>query len=210
VNILAVSDKVVEHIYSPQVAERHSEAELVFGCGDLPYYYLEYIQDKLGKQVFFVRGNHANPIEYSQSGAKTKPNGAIDLHRKVVEHKGFIFAGVEGSLRYNRGPFQYSQQEMWTHVLGLAPRLFLNRWLRGRALDVFITHAPPTGIHDMPDRAHKGIDAFIWLLKVFKPGLHLHGHIHIYRPDKVRRTQFHSTTVINVYGHQTCRIRTAE
>ena len=206
-NVLAVSDKVIDYIHSPNVRARHTEVEIVFGCGDLPYYYLEYIQDTLGKPVYFVRGNHANPAVQGVSGAKTKPSGATNLHKKVLDYQGFIFAGVEGSVRYNQGGYQYTQQEMWMHVLGLAPKLMLNRWLKGRALDVFVTHAPPAGIHDQPDPAHQGIQAFRWLLKTFKPAFHLHGHIHIYRPDAVRRTRFHETTIINVYGEQSFRIQ---
>ncbi|MFM8320030.1 MAG: metallophosphoesterase, partial [Chloroflexota bacterium] len=88
------------------------------------------------------------------------------------------------------------------HVLRLAPGLLYNRARYGRYLDVFVTHAAPTGIHDASDLPHRGIDAFRWLVRVFRPAYYFHGHIHIYRPDTEVRTQVGSTQVINTFGFQ--------
>ena len=41
--ILALSDEVVPWIYSPTLRERCGDVGLIVGCGDLPYYYLEYV-----------------------------------------------------------------------------------------------------------------------------------------------------------------------
>lgn len=200
--VLAVSDQVIDFIYGPGCRAKFGHIDLVISCGDLPYYYLEFILTTLDKPLYFVRGNHANKVEYSRSIAITGPRGAIDLHRRVDRHQGLLLAGVEGSLRYNRGDFQYSQGEMWSHVLSLVPGLLLNRVRTGRYLDVFVTHAPPMGIHDKPDRAHTGIQAFAWLDRVFKPRFHLHGHIHRYFPTDPERTRYEETLVVNAYGHQ--------
>jgi len=40
------------------------------------------------------------------------------------------------------------------------------------------------------------------LIKVFQPGFHLHGHIHLYRNDVAWYTQAAETTVINAYGYR--------
>jgi Icc-related predicted phosphoesterase len=72
--------------------------------------------------------------------------------------------------------------------------------IHGRYLDVFITHAPPWGIHDKKDRAHRGIKAFRWFITVFQPRYHFHGHIHVYRPDAITETKFENTKVLNTYG----------
>jgi Icc-related predicted phosphoesterase len=128
--------------------------------------------------------------------------GGIDLHCKLVNHQGLLMAGIEGSLRYNQGHFQYSQSEMWLNVLKLVPGMIINRIIHGRFLDIFITHAPPWQIHDQPDRAHQGIKAFRWLLRVFRPRYHFHGHIHLYNHNEVAETQFHDTLVINAYGYR--------
>jgi len=91
-------------------------------------------------------------------------------------------------------------------VLKLAPRLLQNRSKHGRYLDIFITHAPPKGVHDENDLAHQGIKAFRWLIHVFRPQIHLHGHVHLYRPDTVRQTQIEQTKVINAYGYREVEI----
>jgi Icc-related predicted phosphoesterase len=91
---------------------------------------------------------------------------------------------------------------MWMHVFSLLPRLFLNRILYGRFLDIFVTHAPAAGVHDEDDLPHQGIDAFRWLIKVFKPRYHFHGHVHVYRPDTTITTVCGKTTVINAFKYR--------
>lgn len=202
VRVLAVSDKVEPLLDSPQVSERFGDVGLVLGCGDLPYRYLERLTTRLRADVFFVRGNHALREVYGAQGAYTGPQGCFDLHRQVIRYRGVLLAGVEGSLRYSKGPFQYTQTEMWAFVLGLTPRLLLNRLLYGRYLDIFVTHAPPWGVHDKPDLPHRGIKAFRWLLRVFRPPYHFHGHIHRYTPWDPVATRVDATLVVNAYGYQ--------
>lgn len=199
--VLTLSDVKEDIVYSPQIAKRFDEVDFVVSCGDLPYYYLEYVISSLNRPMFFIRGNHSSVLEFSSQGTQNQPFGAEDLHRKVVIYKDIILAGIEGSLRYRQGPFQYSQAEMWMHVLALAPKLVFNRAVYGRYLDIFITHAPPWGIHDQADLPHQGIKAFRWFLKTFKPRYHFHGHIHVYRRDMVTSSQFCETQVINSFGY---------
>lgn len=198
--ILSLSDTLIPYIYSPQVHQRFTDVDLVIGCGDLAYYYLEYVLNALNVPLFFVRGNHDEVVEYGNAGQRTAPAGGINLHRQAVNYRGLLLAGVEGSLRYRPGRFQYSQNEMWGHVLHLIPYLLKNRALYGRYLDVFVTHAPPLGIHDKEDLPHQGIRAFRWLLRVFRPAYQVHGHVHIYRPDTDAETRFGHSLVVNAYG----------
>ncbi len=200
--VLSLSDKVVPFIYSPQVRHRFQDVNLLIGCGDLPYFYLEYVLSMLDAPLYFVRGNHDKVVEYSSGEQRTAPCGGFDLHRRTVNHDGLLLAGVDGCQRYRPGPFQYTQAQMWQHVWSLAPALFANRLRHGRFLDVFVTHAPPTGVHDAADLPHRGIAAFRWLLNTFKPAYHFHGHIHTYRPDTVSITQFGATRVVNAFGFQ--------
>jgi Icc-related predicted phosphoesterase len=167
------------------VKERFADVDFVLGCGDLPYYYLEYLVDQLGKPVFFVRGNHAATIEYSQGAERTGPWGAVDLHQRLVNFRGILIAGFEGSVRYRKGPFMYTQTEMWNMVLRMVPRLIVNAVRHGQE-----------------DPAHRGFQAFRWLLKVFKPRYHFHGHIHVYSKETPVLTRFHDTLVINTYGYR--------
>lgn len=198
--ILSLSDTVLDFIYSPQVVPRFADVDLVLGCGDIPYYYLEYVISKLDKPTFYVRGNHASVMEYSELGSRSEPHGGVDLHRRVIHHRGVLLAGVEGSLRYRPGPFQYSQGEMLGFVLMLVPRLLANRMQYGRFLDIFISHAPPRGVHDQDDLPHRGITAFRWLDRLFQPAYHFHGHVHIYGLNTVTETLLGKTWVVNTCG----------
>lgn len=202
ISVLSVSDKVEEIVYSPQLRKRFYDVAFVISCGDLPYYYVEYIVSALDKPVFFVRGNHARILEQSDTGPRSSPLGAIDLHRNSYMLNGVIFAGVEGSIRYNFGPFQYSQREMWINVLRMVPKLLGNRARYGRYLDIFVTHAPPWGINDRDDWPHQGIRSFRWFIEVFRPMYHFHGHIHLYGPDVPRVVVHHGTEVVNTYGYR--------
>jgi len=208
--ILSISDIPIPFIYSPHVRQLFSDVSLVICCGDLPYAYSEYVLNRLGKPLFFVHGNHDPPFENSNSGRRIGPNGGLDLHRRVIAHQGILLAGVEGSHRYRPGGFQYSQAEMWYHALSLVPGLLYNRMLYGRFLDILVTHAPPRGIHDQDDQAHQGIAAFRWLDRVFQPGFHFHGHVHIYRPDATTQTMLGRTHVINTYGFRVTVMKDTE
>lgn len=200
-NIVAVSDVVVDLIYSPKIRMVLADTDVVIGCGDLPNYYLEYIISSIDVPLFHVHGNHSIP---EPRGDRNIPNnfGSVNLHCKMVKLRGYTFAGVEGSMRYKSGPYQYSQFEMWLNVFRLVPALLKNRLAYGTYLNVFITHAPPWGIHDQSDLTHQGIKAFRWLLTAFQPDIHVHGHIHIYRPDVETESEFGKTRVINAYGYR--------
>jgi Icc-related predicted phosphoesterase len=201
VKLLSISDRQFVFLKSPEVRDKFRDVDLVISCGDLPYYYLESLSDTLHKPLFFVRGNHDPEKEYYSGGIRTFPRGCTDLHAQIVRWNDLLLAGVEGSVRYNnRGVHQYTQTEMWGHVLRLVPRLLLNRVLHGRFLDLFATHAPPWGIHDKDNLTHQGIQAFRWLIERFQPKYHLHGHIHVYHDDVQTETRLGNTQVINTYG----------
>ena len=210
IKVLSLSDKQIDFIYSPQVKVRFAEVDLILGCGDLPYYYLEYVISQLNVPLFYVRGNHANLVEHTSAGPRTGPRGGTDLHLRAINHQGLILTGVEGSLRYKKGPFQYSQSEMWRNVMLIVPSLLRNKAVYGRYLDIFISHAPPWGIHDKEDLPHQGIKAFRWLLEKFRPRYHYHGHIHIYRQYEQTVTKFKSTEVINTYGYAVTEVELME
>lgn len=202
-NILSISDKKVPNLYSPQVKDRFGHVDFVIACGDLPYYYLEFIISSLNKPLFFVRGNHDPEIEYGEKISYSHPRGGIDLHQRVICSENILLAGIEGSIRYKeRGLYQYTQSQMWLKTIRLLPRLFFNRLFYGRFLDIFVTHSPPWKIHDQDDLPHQGIKAFRWFIRTMGPKYHFHGHTHVYRPDTVIVTKFHHTKVINTYGYR--------
>lgn len=203
VKILCVSDKVVEYLYSPNVAERLTDIDVILGCGDLPYYYLEFLLSILNIPLFYVHGNHDPEKEYLADGtAVTGPSGATNLHCTTYSEKNLLLAGLEGSIRYRNGLFQYNQREMWHNVVYLIPRLLVNKVRYGRYLDILVTHSPPYGIHNGEDHVHVGFKSFLWLMKTFKPRYLVHGHRHIYSPAEVTETQYIDTKVINIYPYK--------
>jgi len=202
IHVLSFSDQVVELIYSTQIKKRFADVDIAISCGDLPYYYVEYVITNLDVPVFFVHGNHDAVREGGEREQHAYPCGGVNLHNRVVNHKGILLAGVEGSIRYSPGYFQYTQMEMWLNVAQLVPRLVYNRLRHGRALDVFVTHAPAWGIHDQPDWTHQGARAFRWLLEVIQPAYHFHGHVHIYGPNVEIESRFRRTRVINTYQYR--------
>ena len=101
VKILAISDQIDERIYSPAVADRFGDVDLVLGCGDLPLYYLEYVVTVLRVPLLYVNGNHTPVVETSYSGEeKREPGGCENVDERVVRVGGLAIGGLEGSLRY--------------------------------------------------------------------------------------------------------------
>ncbi|MEW5958937.1 MAG: metallophosphoesterase [Chloroflexota bacterium] len=201
--ILFVSDKVVERLYSPAIVEQCQDVEIIVGCGDLPYYYLEFILSMLNVPLLYVHGNHDPEEEYLSDGTVIRgPGGGINLHCRLHHEKGLLLAGLEGSIRYKNGLFQHTQREMWLNVFYLVPPLLVNKLLYGRYLDILVAHSPPYGIHNGEDRIHVGFKSFLWLMKVFKPRYLIHGHRHVYNPAEITETGYLDTTVINIYPYK--------
>ncbi len=198
--ILALSDHVVRGIYSPNVRDQYGNVDLVIGCGDLPYYYLEYIATVLTSRVIYVFGNHDKTQYMSDGRIIDRAEGCVDIDGRAFDHDGLLLAGLGGSMRYQPGAInQYTEFEMQQRVAGLIPQLLANKVRTGRYLDVLITHSPPYGIHDGDDRPHVGFKSFLTLMRYFKPRYLLHGHKHIYRQDIPYTSRYEDTTVINVF-----------
>jgi hypothetical protein len=192
--VLAVSDKVEPVLYSSVVNERIGPVDLILSCGDLPFYYIEYVFGNHGREIEFQGGDWSE---------KRSPLGAVDLHCRSALEGNLLMAGLEGSVRYNNAPrFQYTEQGMMANIYKLAPTLYYNKLRYGRYLDVLVAHSPPWGIHDQPDRAHQGFKCFLTFMRWFKPRYLLHGHIHLYRLDVVSKTHYCDTDVININPFQ--------
>lgn len=202
--ILAVSDRVMEQLYCADVRQKYPDIDLIVGCGDLPFYYLDFLVSALDRRLVYVRGNHDNGPQYTVEGRILEQvRGGDDIHGRSVQREGLLLAGLEGSMRYRPGAsFMYSEAEMRYQVAQLLPLLLKNKIKYGRFLDILVTHSPPYGIHDKPDIPHTGFKIMRNLLQWVKPRLMLHGHIHIYRRDTPTVSQFEETTIMNVYPYR--------
>jgi Icc-related predicted phosphoesterase len=196
--VLTVSDEVVEALHSPAIAYYAQGVEAILACGDLPVNYLEYLVSMLNVPMFYVMGNHGG-----EGGEGDFPDGGENVDLRVVEYKGLLIAGLEGSQRYNSKPrFQYTENEMRARIAALTPALMLNKARYGRYLDVLITHAPPYHIHDSADYAHRGFKSFVWFIEHYQPRYLIHGHVHVYDQRADTITVRGATTVVNTYGYK--------
>jgi Icc-related predicted phosphoesterase len=202
--ILAISDEVVDFIYSPAVKDRFGDVDLIVGCGDLPFYYLEFVVSILNKPLYMVPGNHDAHNQYMSDGRiLDHAEGTINIDGELANENGILLAGLGGSIRYRPdGVHQYTQSEMKGRLLSMTPSLILNRLRQGRFLDILITHSAPRNIHDSNDAAHVGFEAFNSFIKWFKPRFLLHGHSHVYQSNAVTRTVVGETEVLNVYPYR--------
>ncbi len=199
---LTVSDQVVESIHSPALKGLAQGVDLVLSCGDLPPEYLEYIVSMLNVPMFYVLGNHDHD--------RPEPEGGENIDGRVVEYKGLLIAGLEGSIRYNNRPrLQYTENDMRAKIARLTPKLVLNRARYGRYLDILITHAPPFGIQDGTDVPHRGFKSFLWFMDHYQPRYLIHGHVHIYDNRTETVSRYGATTVVNTYGYRVLNLETA-
>lgn len=204
--ILAVSDEVVERLYSLCNHGHFSDVQLILGCGDLPYTYLENLLTLLNLPLFYVPGNH-DP-EYDPKNVGTRAEGGSNLDLKLIRHKNLLIGGFGGSIRYRPdGTNQYTQREADWRARRLLPGLAWNRIRFGRALDILITHSPPFGIHDEPTQSHQGLKAVNWLIRTAKPRYHLHGHVHFQRGNLAASDSvLGATRILNVYPYKVLEI----
>jgi Icc-related predicted phosphoesterase len=202
VKILAVSDEVVERLYSLCANGHFSNIELILGCGDLPYPYLENLVSFLNVPLLYVPGNH-DP-EYDPQNSLAHVEGGSNLDLKLTRHKRFLIGGFGGSICYRPdGTNQYTQNQAFFRAFRMLPRLYLNRINYGRALDILITHSPPFGIHDDDTKAHQGLKAINWLIRVAKPRYHFHGHTHFHRQNlSPSETNQGLTKIVNIFPYK--------
>ena len=196
--ILAVSDEILDRLYNVGVRETYPNVRMLFGCGDLPYEYLEFLVTMYNVPLFYVPGNH-DPEFGHRRGSFAE--GGTNLDGKVVKTNGLILAGLGGSNKYGPGgPNQYTQQEMFTRVYQILPKILMQTSLHHRRLDILVTHSPPHGIHDDDDQAHRGLRAINFLLEMTKPRFMLHGHTIFYRQNISNHiTHYRKTQVVNIY-----------
>lgn len=196
IKVLSVSDAVDPTLYSLQEMPRFADIGLVLACGDLPPEYLTFLTHATGVPLYYVNGNH------DIRNTTTPPPGCVNLHGRLVNFKGLNILGFDGSMWYNNGPYQYTEQQMRRMVRRLRPAI----WWQG-GLDVVITHAPPKGIHDERDLCHQGFESFRWLIRKYQPRYFIHGHIHKkFETPAERISVVGATRVINSYGHHILEI----
>ena len=200
--ILALSDQVVDRIYTLVSQGHFAGVGLIVGCGDLPYSYLENIVSLLNVPLFYVPGNH-DPV-YNPGFPKSHAEGGTNLDLRTASTRGLLLAGLGGCNRYRPdGVNQYTQTEAFTRAAQLMPQLLWNRLRFGHALDILVTHSPAFGVHDQEEQAHRGLKAINWVLSWARPRYHFHGHTHFFRNNlEASVTRLGPTTSMNVFPYK--------
>lgn len=186
--ILAISDEECPALWDYYVPGRLKDYDLIISCGDLDPHYLSFLVTMARCPVLYVHGNHDTCYR------KTPPEGCDCIEDQIVVYNGVRILGLGGCRRYHPGEHQYSDGEMRRRIRKLRYRL----WRTG-GVDVVVTHAPPLGVGDSDDPAHRGFSALLELLDKYRPAYLLHGHVHLrYGHDKIRKRVYQDTAVINV------------
>ncbi len=142
--------------------------------------------------LFYVRGNH--DIRYESR----PPGGCMNIHAKIVNHKGIRVLGFEGSRWYNGGPVQYTEKQM----AAMIRRVKWRRLWWDRKVDIVVTHAPLRHINDREDQCHRGFKCFHHLIDLYRPGYFIHGHIHArFDHSGQRMAKLGRTKIINAFGY---------
>jgi Icc-related predicted phosphoesterase len=159
------------------------QVDLIISCGDVSdQLILEASEAFNCPRLFAVKGNHDSNMPFSLP--------IIDLHLITSNLNGFTFGGLNGSWKYKpKGYFLYEQNE----VSG-----FLKNY---SAVNVFVSHNSPLGIHDKQDEVHNGFKGLNEYIERTKPKLLIHGHQHCNKETVVGETR-----VIGVYGHRILEI----
>lgn len=186
--ILALSDEECPALWDYYIPGRLDGYDLIISCGDLKASYLSFIVTMARVPVLYVHGNHDVGYE------RQPPEGCDCIEDKIVVYKGLRVLGLGGCLWYHPGKHQYTEKEMRKRIRALRWKL----WRYG-GVDIVVTHAPPRGVGDADDPAHRGFEALLELIDKYRPRYLIHGHTHLrYGTDKTRERKYNSTQVINV------------
>ena len=185
--ILAVSDEECPALWDYYVPGKLKEYDLIISCGDLKASYLSFLVTMGNKPLLYVHGNHDG--RYAQS----PPEGCDCIEDRIVTYNGVRILGLGGCLWYHAGPHQYTERQMRRRIRKLRFQLW-----KTKGVDIVVTHAPPQGVGDSDDNAHRGFEALLELHDKYKPQYLLHGHVHMsYGTDRIRERTYNSTKVIN-------------
>lgn len=189
--LLLLADEENKQLWDNYDPKRLRSVDLILSCGDLDAAYLSYLATCFSGPVVYVPGNH------DEGYGQHPPEGCICADGRIVTCKGLRILGLGGSVKYNRGKHQYTQEEMALRVMKLKPKLWKNR-----GFDILLTHAPAKDCGDGADLAHQGFSAFCRLMDQYHPQLMAHGHIHQrYDPHFQREHRYGSTRVVNGCDH---------
>jgi Icc-related predicted phosphoesterase len=187
--ILLLADEESKYYWDFFDKSKLEGIDLIISCGDLAPQYLSFLATFTAAPVLYVHGNH----DYSYDD--TPPDGCICIDDRVYVYKGVRIMGLGGSMKYNRGAYQYTEREMHRRASKLKLKIM---WHKG--IDILITHSPAYKLHDSDDLPHTGFVTFLEIMDKYEPKIFAHGHVHVnYGRDFKRESVYKNTRVINAY-----------
>ena len=194
--ILCISDEECTSLWDYYTPEKLKGYDLIISSGDLKASYLSFLVTMGRCPLLYVHGNH------DTSYSRKPPEGCDCIDGHLVRYHGLRILGLGGCPWYHPGDHQYTEKEMRKRIRKLRFQLW-----RAGGVDIVVTHAPPRGVGDLEDNAHRGFEALLPFLEKYKPQYLLHGHIHLsYGIDKTRVRSYDQTTVINVCERYTLEV----
>ncbi len=187
--ILAVADVECPALWEYYVRGRLDDYDLILACGDLKAAYLTFLVTMSHARLLYVPGNH--DVTYPSN----PPEGCEDIDCQLVSYNGVRILGLGGSLWYHEGPYQITEKQMKRRISKLRRAI-----KKAGGVDIVITHAPPRGLGDMNDPAHRGFESFVSLIEEYHPQFFIHGHTHMNYDIRIPQVLNHGgTQVINAY-----------
>ena len=187
--ILAIADEESKYYWDYFEKTKLEGIDLIISCGDLAPQYLSFLATYAKVPVLYVHGNHDACYD------DTPPEGCECIDGKIYVYRGVRILGLGGSMKYNYGPYQYSDAEMKRRILKLKLKI-----RRKKGFDILVSHSPAMGINDGDDIPHRGFIGLTELLIDYSPTLFLHGHVHLnYGRGVKREERYLDTRVINAY-----------
>ncbi len=194
--LLLVSDEEDPYYWDYFRRGRLDGIDLILSAGDLKAEYLSFLVTMGHAPVLYVPGNHDGSFE------TFPPEGCDCIDGSLVTVNGLRILGLGGCPLYSGGPHQYTERQMRRQIRKLYFRL-----RRAKGVDLILTHAPPRGLGDLEDPAHRGFSCYLDLLDKYRPRYWVHGHVHPrYRFGLPTETQYGSTTVLNACGSRILEI----
>ena len=196
--ILTVSDRAERSFFKENLLrEKCQGINLILACGDLPPYYLEYLVNALNVPLYYVHGNHDEQPYQPYATKEPFAKGCINIDQRIIVYKNLLIGGLAGAFWYKKGKYLYTEAQMHRKIFSMTPRLFVNKIKYKRYIDILITHAPPLGINDDKDLAHRGFKEFLTFMKAYKPAYLIHGHTPRQEGKEITMNFDHSTWIIN-------------
>lgn len=200
IRLLAISDEPDPTLESAASRAGMGAIDLIVGAGDLEPEYLSFVADAFHAPLRYIRGNHDEGPAWADTRRGLLPDPMRD--GAIVEEVGVRLVGFSGSPVYNQGGMQVSALGMWLRVIAASSRASRQRPV------MVVTHAPPRGVNDDQDLAHRGFTAFRWLADRLEPPLWLHGHTALVRRGIDDRTaRFNGTLFYNCTGATLVELR---